>query len=73
MDIRTWACGESFCAAAAARTSCRNQAHASFLDHDNRNQGTNRPESGAGHDDYIVQQVETHVFFRIQSGYLLCL
>jgi hypothetical protein len=56
-----------------ARASCRNLAHASFLDRDYRNQGTNHSESGAGHDDYIAQQVETHAFFTIWSGYLLCL
>jgi hypothetical protein len=53
--------------------SYRNQAQASFLDRDYCSQGTNYPESGAGHDDYIVQQVKTHAFFRIWSGYLLCL
>jgi hypothetical protein len=72
MDGRSWACGESLCAAAAC-ASYRNQDQASFLDRDYRNRGTNHPESGAGHDDYIVQQVETHAFFRIRSGYLLCL
>jgi hypothetical protein len=73
MDGRSWACGESLCVAAAACASYRNQAQTSFLDRDYRNRGTNHPESGAGHADYIVQQVETHAFFRIRSGYLLCL